>query len=143
MNITRVNLVLFLTIVNLLLGIAANAQTKDRSSDRDKWMVRIAKIKVDSAWLKEYKLAIEEHTKAALELESGVLTLYALQDKVHPENVTVLEIYASKEAYQLHIKSAHFIKYKTSTLHMVKSLELIDVDPIALGAKQHLLGELL
>ena len=37
---------------------------------------------------------------------------------------------ASREAYDKHIASAHFQKYKQGTLHMVKSLELTDQTPL-------------
>ena len=40
--------------------------------------------------------------------------------------VTILETYSSKDAYEKHIASAHFQKYKKGTLHMVKSLQLCD-----------------
>ena len=40
--------------------------------------------------------------------------------------MTILETYASKEAYNRHIASSHFQKYKQETLKMVKSLELVD-----------------
>lgn len=130
---------LFFIIMQTEFVFPVNAQNKTTVDGQKKWMVRLAKIEVDTAWLPQYKAAIEEHTKAALKEEPGVLTLYAMYEKEHPEKVTVLEIYASKEAYQLHIKTAHFLKYKTSTMHMVKSLELIDVAPIALGAKPNFL----
>lgn len=39
----------------------------------------------------------------------------------------ILEIYASRDAYDAHIKSPHFQKYKRSTLEMVKSLRLVDM----------------
>lgn len=104
------------------------------------WIVRLAKIEIDSAYLEPYKAAIREHTQAAIAAEPGVLTLYAMYDKVHPTHVTVFEIYASKEAYETHLKTPHFQKYKTGTLKMVKSLQLIDVDPIAFGAKPAILG---
>lgn len=42
----------------------------------------------------------------------------------------ILEIYASQEAYQHHIQTAHFQKYKQGTLHMVKSLKLQDLTPL-------------
>ncbi len=103
------------------------------------WIVRLAKLEIDPNFLDEYKAAIEEHTQAALESEPGVLTLYAMTEKLHPNRVTVLEIYASSDAYQAHLKTAHFIKYKTGTQKMVKSLELIDVDAIAFGAKSGML----
>ena len=40
--------------------------------------------------------------------------------------ITILETYASKAAYESHIASEHFQKYKQGTLHMVKSLVLSD-----------------
>ncbi|GAA4729543.1 putative quinol monooxygenase [Flavisolibacter ginsenosidimutans] len=98
--------------------------------------VRIAKITVDSAQLENYKSALKEHAEAAVRKEPGVLTLYAVYDKDHPTNVTVFEIYASVSAYQSHIKTQHFLKYKSTVKDMVKSLVLTDVVPIALEAKQ-------
>lgn len=103
------------------------------------WIVRLAKLEIHPDFLDQYKAAIEEHTQAALESEPGVLTLYAMTEEKHPNRVTVLEIYASSEAYQAHLKTAHFIKYKTGTQKMVKSLELVDVDAIAFGAKSDVL----
>ncbi|SEJ36751.1 Quinol monooxygenase YgiN [Dyadobacter sp. SG02] len=103
------------------------------------WIVRLAKLEIHPDFLDQYKAAIEEHTQAALESEPGVLTLYAMTEEKHPNRVTVLEIYASNEAYQTHLKTAHFIKYKTGTQKMVKSLELVNVDAIAFGAKSDVL----
>ena len=45
--------------------------------------------------------------------------------------IRILEIYASQEAYQHHIKTAHFQTYKQGTLHMVKSLDLVDMRQMA------------
>ena len=97
--------------------------------------VRIAKIVVDSAQLDHYKIALKEHAEAAVSKEPGVLTLYAVYDKEHPTNVTVFEIYASVPAYQSHIQTPHFLKYKSTVKDMVKSLVLTDVVPIALETK--------
>lgn len=90
----------------------------------------MAHIVIDSAQLDAYKAALVEHAKAALRLEPGVLRLDAVYDKDHPTHVTVFEIYASEEAYQSHIKTAHFLKYKATVKDMVKSLMLTDVEPI-------------
>ena len=97
--------------------------------------VRIAKIVVDSAYLDEYRTALAEHAAIAVKAEPGVLTLNAVYDKQQPTHVTVFEVYASDSAYQVHIKTPHFLKYKTGTLKMVKSLELVEVEPIALESK--------
>ena len=100
--------------------------------------VRIAKIVVDSAQLENYKAALKEHAEAAVSKEPGVLTLYAVYDKEQPTNVTVFEIYASVSAYQSHILTKHFLKYKTTVKDIVKSLVLTDVVPIALEAKHQI-----
>lgn len=97
--------------------------------------VRIAKIVIDSAYLGEYCAALAGHAAIAVKTEPGVIALNAVYNKDTPTHVTVFEIYASDSAYRAHIKTPHFLKYKTSTLHMVKSLELTDVVPIALESK--------
>jgi quinol monooxygenase YgiN len=56
-------------------------------------------------------------------------------DKDSPTHVTVFEIYADTDAYQSHLQSAHFKKYKSTTEKMVKSLRLVQTVPIMLGAK--------
>ena len=123
----------------LMLFILTASSLQSTLGQNKEWMVRMARIEIDSAYLEQYKAAIREHTQAAIANEPGVLTLYAMYDKARPTRVTVLEIYASKEAYNAHLKTPHFQKYKTGTLKMVKSLELVDVDPIAFGAKPDIL----
>jgi quinol monooxygenase YgiN len=98
-------------------------------------VVRMAKLQIDSAQLENYKAALKEHAETAVRVEPGVLTLYAVYEKNNPTHVTVFEIYASQEAYQAHIKTAHFLKYKSTTKDMVKSLELVETVPIALETK--------
>jgi Enoyl-(Acyl carrier protein) reductase len=44
-------------------------------------------------------------------------------------------MYADADAYNAHLESPHVRKYKTSTQQMVKSLNLVETDPILLGAK--------
>lgn len=42
----------------------------------------------------------------------------------------ILEVYKSQQAYAAHLKTAHFLKYKTQTAHMVKDLKLIDLESL-------------
>jgi quinol monooxygenase YgiN len=49
---------------------------------------------------------------------------------LHPTQFTILEIYASRAAYQQHIETPHFLKYKTATAQMVKALELVEAMPL-------------
>jgi len=98
--------------------------------------MRVAKIVVDSTKLESYKSALKEGIEVAVRTEPGVLSLYAVYDKKIPTHVTVFEIYADEKAYQSHIQTAHFKKYKNAAQDMVKSLELVDVGPIALESKK-------
>ncbi|MES2891000.1 MAG: antibiotic biosynthesis monooxygenase [Bacteroidota bacterium] len=105
------------------------------ASAQQKQMVRLAKIVVDSAQLESYKAFAKEEIETSLLVEPGVLTLYAVAEKKNPTHITILEIYADSNAYQKHIKTPHFLKYKNGTLHMVKALELIETDPLVPAAK--------
>lgn len=89
-------------------------------------IVRISKIEVFPEYLDEYIKYVTEVGAVSLRQESGVLTMYSMQEKDNPCSVTILEIYASQDAYKKHIATEHFQKYKQGTLHMVKALELID-----------------
>jgi len=68
-------------------------------------------------------------------LEAGVLTYYAVADKSDATHITILEIYADTAAYKAHLETSHFKKYKETVQHMVRSLELIDVNLIGSAKK--------
>lgn len=93
-------------------------------------IVRLSKIEVRPEYLEEYMRYAVEVGEVSLRTEPGVLTMYAVAEKDDPCKITVLETYASREAYEKHIASEHFRKYKQGTLRMVKSLELSDQTPL-------------
>jgi quinol monooxygenase YgiN len=93
-------------------------------------MVRLSRLVIDASQLEAYRSALKEEVTASVQLEPGVLTLYAVFEKERPTHVTILEMYADRGAYEQHIKSPHFLKYKKGTEQMVKSLELIDAEPL-------------
>lgn len=97
--------------------------------------VRLSKITVDPAQLDAYNAFLKEEIEASMRLEPGVLTLYAVSEKDHPNKITILEIYADEAAYQSHLQTPHFQKYKQGTLEMVKELELIDTKALIPGLK--------
>jgi len=119
---------LVLIFISFTMVETANAQNDNRK-------FRIAKIEVYPQYLEEYKAALAEHAKDAVLLEPGVLALQAVYDKSNPRNVTVFEVYANEKAYQMHLKTKHFLKYKNGTLKMVKSLNLVEVAPIGIEIK--------
>jgi quinol monooxygenase YgiN len=100
------------------------------SAQNKSMMIRMAEIEIDSTYLEEYKKILQEEAHASVRLESGVISILPMYQKQHPTQVRILEIYASREAYELHLKTPHFQKYKNTTLKMVKSLKLIDMAAI-------------
>jgi quinol monooxygenase YgiN len=93
-------------------------------------MVRLAKLDIDSAQLDSYKAFLKEEIETSVEVEPGVLTLYAVFEKDNPTRVTILEIYADTSAYKSHIQTKHFLKYKNGTANMVRSLQLVETIPL-------------
>lgn len=119
----------FLIIAILtLIGVDSKAQHSNR-------IYRIAKIKVDASQLEIYKSALQEQMNAAIKLEPGVLSYTAVADKKDATSITILEVYANLKAYQSHVLTPHFKKYKETVKDMVLSLELIDTDLIVTAKK--------
>jgi len=123
------------TMLTGMLSMMAFALPDKACAQNSAQMVRLAKLVIDSAQLELYKAALKEGVEAAMRLEPGVLVIYPVAEKDHPTHFTILEIYADEEAYKAHLKSPHFLKYKTSTKDMVKSLELVATVPLVPGLK--------
>lgn len=98
-------------------------------------LVRLAKLVIDPSQLESYNSMLKEEIEASVRLEPGVLTLYAVAEKEKTNHITILEIYASKEAHRSHLQTPHFLKYKAGTKDMVKSLELSEGVPLVPGMK--------
>jgi quinol monooxygenase YgiN len=96
---------------------------------------RLAELEIDPAQLESYKAALKEEIETSIRIEPGVLTLYAVALKENPTHIRIFETYADDAAYKAHLETPHFKKYKTTTQNMVKSLKLVETDPIILAAK--------
>jgi len=121
---------LFLMLFALVLSVTAMAQ-ETVTPVKDKTMiVRLAEIEVYPEHLQEYLKFAGEVDRLSVEREPGVVCLFPMQSAEDSTHIRILEIYASEEAYQSHIKTAHFLKYKQGTLHMVKSLKLPTMQPL-------------
>lgn len=108
-------------IALFLLGPAAAA------SQNADMMVRVAEIEIEPSMLAEYKAILKEEAEASVRLEPGVIVIFPMYQKEHPTQVRILEIYADRHAYESHLQSPHFQRYKTLTLAMVKSLKLVEM----------------
>ena len=96
-------------------------------------MVRLAEIEVEPSLLEEYLGYAAEVGRTSMAVEPGVIALFSMQDKANPCKVYILEVYADADAYQAHLQTAHFKKYKEGTAAMVKSLQLIDTNPLVMA----------
>ena len=108
-------------------------QTGEKPSaaiDTANMIVRIAEIEVFPQYLEEYLAFANEVDRLSIEREPGVICLYPMQSAEDSCQIRILEIYASEEAYQQHLKTPHFQKYKQGTLHMVKDLKLPTMKPL-------------
>ena len=111
-----------------LLGMS---QTKPvAESFNGKMIVRLAEIEVYPKHLKEYLEFANEVDRLSMEREPGVVCLFPMQSAEDSTRIRILEIYASEETYQQHLKTDHFQKYKQGTLHMVKNLKLPTMQPL-------------
>lgn len=112
-----------LLVILLLFFCNLSAKSNDM-------IIRISEIEIDSAYTQEYYEILQEEARASVLLEPGVIAIYPMFQKENPTQIRILEIYANQNAYKEHLKTPHFIKYKTETHKMVKSLKLIDMENI-------------
>jgi quinol monooxygenase YgiN len=118
-----------LSVIAITFGARAVAEPSRQP------IVRIAELEIDPAQLDAYKALLTEEIDASVRIEPGVLSLSAVLIKGAPASVRLLEVYADQAAYEAHLKSPHFLKYKTGSAAMVRSLRLIETDPILLRGK--------
>ncbi|NCD70586.1 putative quinol monooxygenase [Mucilaginibacter agri] len=134
-NITLASFKSLLVLITFTMTLFAFGKASAQNKDL---IVRVAKLQIDSAQLDSYNAALKEHAETAVRVEPGVITLYAVAEKENPTHIMVFEIYANAAAYQAHLQAPHFKKYKEVTKNMVKSLQLVETDPIVLAAKPKL-----
>jgi quinol monooxygenase YgiN len=109
---------------------AASTAPNASSGHPQGMMVRISEIQIEPSRLDEYVAILKEEAEASVRLEPGVVSIFPMFQKENPTEVRILEIYASRAAYESHLETPHFAKYKTTTLPMVKALKLIDMETI-------------
>jgi quinol monooxygenase YgiN len=125
----------FLPLHWILMAAAVLGPCRAATTKTMEELVRIAELDIDPARLDAYTIALKEEISTSIAVEPGVLTLYAVAVKDHPNQIKIFERYADQGAYERHIQSPHFKKYKSETQTMVRSLKLIETSPIVLGAK--------
>ena len=108
----------------------ANQSTKCTLPNED-MLVRISEIEVYPEYLQEYMEFAHNVGVTSVKEEPGVICIYPMQQLRNDCQIRILEIYASQESYRHHINTPHFQSYKQGTLHMIKSLDLVDMSQMA------------
>lgn len=121
---------LLILLITIIGNSCVQGQQNQRPSPSDNMMIRIAEIEIDPIYLDEYLSILKEESETSVRLEPGVISIYPMFHKENPTEIKILEIYANKEAYEAHLQTTHFKHYKTTTLKMVKSLKLIEMNAI-------------
>jgi 4-carboxymuconolactone decarboxylase len=93
-------------------------------------MVRISEIEILPEYVEEYHAILKEEASASVKIEPGVIAIFPMYEQKRPTQIRIIEMYANKEAYQSHLQTPHFQHYKTTTLKMVKSLKLLDMNSL-------------
>lgn len=117
-------------LASFCLVSGTEARSKKSSGDAElveRMIVRIADIEVVPGYFDEYISFAKDVGEISVRDERGVLAIFPMVVKRDTNKVRILEIYASEEAYKSHIATEHFKTYKEGTLHMVKSLDLVDM----------------
>ena len=133
---------LFILGLAALMACGSPSRHPDPVEPPRRPVVRLAELEIDPAQLDRYLALLREEIETSIRVEPGVLTLYAARLKTDSSRVRLFEMYADSNAYNAHIASPHFQKYKVGTAAMVKSLVLHETEPFLLGTKHSdVLGE--
>ncbi|CNJ02872.1 Antibiotic biosynthesis monooxygenase [Yersinia frederiksenii] len=102
------------TLFSLSLMSAANAEP----------LLRIFELGIQDNQQQAFNVAGQENLTASISTEPGVLAMYAVTVKGHPEQWRFVEIYADDAAYELHRQTPHFQHYIHSTADMLQDKKL-------------------
>ena len=126
----------FLTVITIgarlssQKGINMTSEANRQADTIQDMLVRISEIEVFSEYLREYLSFALTVGEISVREEPGVIAIFPMIQQRDSCQIRILEIYANREAYKHHIGTEHFRTYKQGTLHMVKSLDLVDMTPM-------------
>jgi len=130
--------IILLTAISLLSGMTScktaadstDQKTNESMTTAENMLIRISEIEVYPEYIDQYMKYAETVGATSVREESGVIAIYPMVQKRDSCQIRILEIYASMKDYERHIGTEHFQIYKQGTLHMVKSLDLVDMHPM-------------
>jgi len=97
--------------------------------------IRLAELEIDPRQIDAFTTAVREVGQVSVRAEEGCLALYAVADSDNPSRVHVFEIYRDSAAYQAHLQTPHFQRFRATTNSMVLSRKLLDATPVSIATK--------
>ena len=97
--------------------------------------LRWSELEIDPARLDIFKILAEENVREARRTEPGVIAFHWASERDRPTLVRVFEAYADANAYQAHLQSPHFQKFRAASGDLVTGRKLFEAVPVKLGAK--------
>jgi quinol monooxygenase YgiN len=97
--------------------------------------IRLIKMEIDSTTIGDFSELANSVMLPGIKKEPGLLVMYAVAEKDRPTAISILEVYENLAAYNKHLETIHYLKYKEKSVKAVRSLQLIDVYAICLGSK--------
>jgi quinol monooxygenase YgiN len=129
---------LLLLASSLLCACAAAPVRPPQDPTADTMLIRLSELEIEPGSLTEYLSILREEAAASVRLEPGVIAIFPMQQKESPTQIRIVEVYGSRAAYEAHLQTPHFKQYKSATLHMLKSLRLLDMS----AADQHTMSRI-
>lgn len=121
----------------LILIVMINCLTM-QAQNQEKMKIRLAEITIEPQYREEYLKKAKKVGAISVEKEEGVICVFPMVMQEDLSQVRIVEIYRDEAAYQAHLQTPHFLEYKSSTLKMVKSLKLIEMDALDPEAMTHI-----
>jgi len=95
----------------------------------------LAELEIDPRQIDAFNTAVREVGQVSVRVEEGCLALYAVADSDNPSRLHVFEIYRDSAAYQAHLQTPHFQRFRATTNSMVLSRKLLDATPVSIATK--------
>src|SRR5215210_7927912 len=86
----------------MLMISCVSSKQPNKNIETKQMIIRISEIEIHPAYLEEYNAILKEEAAASVRLEPGVISIYPMYKKESPSEIRILEVYANREAYEMH-----------------------------------------
>jgi autoinducer 2-degrading protein len=81
-------------------------------------------FKIKNGEVTSFMEKMTENAQTSLQEEGGCLQFDVLSDPERPNEAFLYELYSDRQAFDLHLQSAHFKVFDAATLHMIATKQV-------------------